>query len=73
MTDSTADKATSGSGRVIRLRHVGQCGCGVQLPAGSKAHWDTDARAITCLATQALSQGLRRKATHSGLAIRRAR
>ena len=50
MAESTTEKAASGSGRVITLRYAGRCGCGAQLPVGCKAHWDADARTITCLA-----------------------
>jgi hypothetical protein len=49
MAESTAEKVTSGSGRVIKLRYAGRCGCGAHLPAGSKARWDPDARTVTCL------------------------
>lgn len=49
MAESTAEKATPGSGRVIRLRYAGRCGCGVQLAIGSSARWDSRARTVTCL------------------------
>jgi len=49
MVIDTAERGPSGSGRVIRLRHAGRCGCGAQLPAGTKARWDAGARAVTCL------------------------
>lgn len=49
MAESTAEKAKSGSGRVIKLRYAGRCGCGVRLPVGSKAGWDAGARTVTCL------------------------
>ena len=49
MSDSTTEKAKSGSGRVIRLRYAGRCGCGVQLTPGTRAGWDADARTVTCL------------------------
>ena len=49
MAESTAEKATPGSGRVIRLRYAGRCGCGAQLTAGSRASWDSEARTVTCL------------------------
>jgi len=49
MTESTAEKATPGSGRVIRLRYAGRCGCGAQLAPGSSARWDPRARTVTCL------------------------
>ena len=49
MAESTAEKTTSGSGRVIRLRYAGRCGCGAQLAAGSSAGWDSSARTVTCL------------------------
>jgi len=34
---------------VITLRYAGRCGCGAQLPAGSNAQWDANARTVTCL------------------------
>jgi hypothetical protein len=37
------------SGRVIRLRYAGRCGCGVEVPVGSNAFWDAGARTVTCL------------------------
>ena len=49
MAERTAEQGASGSGRVIRLRYAGQCGCGAQLPVGSPARWDADARTVTCL------------------------
>ncbi len=49
MPESTTEKAMSGSGRVITLRYATRCGCGAQLAAGVKAHWDVDARKVTCL------------------------
>ena len=49
MPESTAEKATSGSGRLIKLRYAGRCGCGAHLTPGSKAGWDADARTVTCL------------------------
>ena len=49
MTDGTADKARPGSGRVIRLRYAGRCGCGAQLAPGSSARWDSRVRTVTCL------------------------
>src|SRR5665811_298720 len=49
MGESTRERATSGSGRVIRLRYAGRCGCGAQLPAGSTAGWNADAHSVTCL------------------------
>jgi hypothetical protein len=49
MAESTRERATSGSGRVIRLRYAGRCGCGAQLPAGSTAGWNADAHSVTCL------------------------
>ena len=49
MGESTVGEATAGSGRVIRLRYAGRCGCGAQLPVGSKAFWDAGARTVTCL------------------------
>jgi len=49
MTESTAEKDAAGSGRVIRLRYAGRCGCGAQLAPGSRAGWDADARTVTCL------------------------
>ena len=42
--------------KVIRLRYAGTCsGCGAALPAGSRAWWDGDARATTCLGCQPLA------------------
>ena len=49
MTESTPEKATPGSGCVIRLRYAGRCGCGAQLTPGTRAGWDADARTVTCL------------------------
>jgi len=49
MPESTTKKAKSGSGRVIRLRYAGRCGCGVQLTPGTRAGWDADVRTVTCL------------------------
>lgn len=49
MVESIAAKATPGSGRVIRLRYAGRCGCGAHLSPGSKAVWDAEARTVTCL------------------------
>ena len=50
MAESTKEKVTSGSGRVISLRYAGRCGCGARLPAGSRARWDSDERTVTCIA-----------------------
>ncbi|NMM25204.1 MAG: NERD domain-containing protein [Phycicoccus sp.] len=49
MTENNAEEATPGSGRVIRLRYAGRCGCGVQFTPGTTAGWDADARTVTCL------------------------
>ena len=49
MPESTAEKATSGSGRLIKLRYAGRCACGAQLTPGSHAGWDAEARSVTCL------------------------
>jgi len=49
MGESTVGGATAGSGRVIRLRYAGRCGCGAHVPVGSKAFWDAGARTVTCL------------------------
>ena len=49
MAESTAEKTASGSGRLIKLRYAGRCGCGADLTPGSKAGWDAEARTVTCL------------------------
>ncbi len=49
MAESTAVKTASGSGRLIKLRYAGRCGCGAHLTPGSKAGWDAEARTVTCL------------------------
>jgi hypothetical protein len=36
--------------RILSLRRPDQCAhCAVELAAGTRAHWDADARAVTCL------------------------
>jgi hypothetical protein len=36
--------------RILKLRRPDRCAhCATQLAAGSQAHWDADARAVTCL------------------------
>ncbi|MGD0742103.1 MAG: nuclease-related domain-containing protein [Acidimicrobiales bacterium] len=36
--------------KIIRLRYAGTCsGCGMPLPASTKAWWDADARSVTCV------------------------
>jgi len=49
MAERAQERVTSGSGRVIRLRYAGRCGCGARLPAGSRARWDSEERTVTCL------------------------
>lgn len=49
MAEGSAEKTASGSGRVIKLRYAGRCGCGAHLTPGSKAGWDAEARTVTCL------------------------
>jgi Nuclease-related domain len=44
-----AIRTAAQTGRVIRLRYAGRCGCGARLPAGNKACWDAGARTVTCL------------------------
>ena len=34
--------------QVMRLRYAGTCSCGVDVPAGAQAGWDTDARIVVC-------------------------
>ena len=69
MAESTAEKAASGSGRVITLRYAGRCGCGAQLPVGCKAHWDADARTITCLACLNHAAGAAAASPDGGTAV----
>jgi len=51
--------------KVLALRRAGVCGCGAQLPAGTRACWDRLHRAVLCL--DRLGEGLRLSVAGQGV------
>lgn len=46
MTEDPGDRPLI---RIMRLRYDGRCACGAEVPAGTRAGWNSAQKTVTCL------------------------